>query len=75
MGKEKYIAVMGVTGAGKSSFIKLVTGDDSIKVGESLISGKCFLEAVAILMSVDGTRNTRTGHIQIPTQGSYHCSG
>ena len=34
------IAVMGVTGAGKSSFIRRMTGDQSIKVGETLQSGK-----------------------------------
>ncbi|KAJ7277726.1 P-loop containing nucleoside triphosphate hydrolase protein [Mycena rebaudengoi] len=32
------IAVMGNTGTGKSSFIKLVTGDPSIKIGNSLES-------------------------------------
>ena len=37
--KERVIAVMGVTGAGKSAFIKLATGDDSIKVGSTLESG------------------------------------
>lgn len=34
------IAVMGETGAGKSSFIKLVTGRNDVKVGETLSSGK-----------------------------------
>jgi hypothetical protein len=34
------VAVMGVTGTGKSSFIRLVTGDDSIKIGEGLQSGR-----------------------------------
>ncbi|KAH7381559.1 P-loop containing nucleoside triphosphate hydrolase protein, partial [Pyrenochaeta sp. MPI-SDFR-AT-0127] len=38
MSAAKVIAVMGVTGVGKSSFIKLVTGDESIKVGQSLVS-------------------------------------
>ena len=33
------IAVMGASGVGKSSFIRLVTGDDSIRVGETLHSG------------------------------------
>ncbi|KAL5314359.1 hypothetical protein ACEPPN_018785 [Leptodophora sp. 'Broadleaf-Isolate-01'] len=37
-GSSSVLAVMGVTGAGKSSFIKLVTGDDSVKVGHSQIS-------------------------------------
>lgn len=39
-GSSSVLAVMGVTGAGKSSFIKLVTGDDSVKVGHSQISGE-----------------------------------
>jgi putative ribosome biogenesis GTPase RsgA len=34
------IAVMGMTGAGKSSFIRRMTGNKSIKVGETLQSGK-----------------------------------
>jgi ABC-type hemin transport system ATPase subunit len=34
------IAVMGMTGAGKSSFISRVTGDESVKVGNKLHSGK-----------------------------------
>ncbi|KAF1993560.1 P-loop containing nucleoside triphosphate hydrolase protein [Amniculicola lignicola CBS 123094] len=38
MATPKVIAVMGVTGVGKSSFIKLVTGDDNIQVGDSLES-------------------------------------
>ncbi|KAF5372403.1 hypothetical protein D9757_011616 [Collybiopsis confluens] len=32
------IAVMGSTGSGKSSFIKLLSGDDSVKTGDSLES-------------------------------------
>jgi ABC-type sugar transport system ATPase subunit len=38
---EVVIAVMGMTGAGKSSFIRRITGDQSIKVGDTLHSGKC----------------------------------
>jgi GTPase SAR1 family protein len=34
------IAVMGLTGAGKSSFIRRITGDQSIRVGDRLHSGK-----------------------------------
>jgi ABC-type hemin transport system ATPase subunit len=34
------LAVLGVTGAGKSSFVRLVTGDSSIKIGQSYNSGK-----------------------------------
>jgi Fe-S cluster assembly ATPase SufC len=34
------IAVMGVTGAGKSSFIKTVTGRDDVGVGHGLRSRK-----------------------------------
>ncbi|KAH6863571.1 P-loop containing nucleoside triphosphate hydrolase protein [Alternaria alternata] len=36
--KDIIVAVMGVTGTGKSSFIRLVTGDNSIKIGEGLQS-------------------------------------
>lgn len=38
--KDVIVAVMGVTGTGKSSFIRLVTGDDSIKIGDGLQSGR-----------------------------------
>lgn len=34
------IAVMGATGAGKSTFVRLATGDNSIRVGQSLRSGQ-----------------------------------
>lgn len=37
---EVVIAVMGITGAGKSTFIKLVTGRDDVVVGNRLSSGK-----------------------------------
>lgn len=33
-----FIAVMGVTGAGKSTFIKAASGDDSVAIGNSLVS-------------------------------------
>lgn len=33
-----FIAVMGVTGAGKSTFIKAASGDESVGVGDSLVS-------------------------------------
>lgn len=33
------IAVMGVTGAGKSTFIRQVTGDSSIRIGQGMESG------------------------------------
>ena len=33
------ILVMGVTGAGKSNFIRIATGDSSVTVGHSLRSG------------------------------------
>jgi ABC-type transport system involved in cytochrome bd biosynthesis fused ATPase/permease subunit len=34
------IAVMGCTGAGKSSFVRLVTGNNEVKVGHHLTSSK-----------------------------------
>jgi len=40
--EDVVIAVMGVTGAGKSSFIAKVTGRSDIAVGHSLDSGKVF---------------------------------
>ncbi|EPE24867.1 P-loop containing nucleoside triphosphate hydrolase [Glarea lozoyensis ATCC 20868] len=38
MESSAILAVMGITGAGKSSFIKLVTGDGSVKIGHSQLS-------------------------------------
>jgi len=38
--KDIVIAVMGATGAGKSSFIKTVSGRNDVIVGDSLSSGK-----------------------------------
>jgi hypothetical protein len=38
--REVVVAVMGVTGAGKSSFIRKVTGNDEVRVGEGLQSGE-----------------------------------
>jgi predicted kinase len=41
--EEKIIAVMGATGAGKSSFIKLVTESDEVLVAHGLESGMIHL--------------------------------
>jgi putative ribosome biogenesis GTPase RsgA len=39
MENDVVVAVMGLTGVGKSSFVKNVTGREDIKVGHSLDSG------------------------------------
>lgn len=36
--QDVVVAVMGVTGAGKSSFIRRITGDDRVEVGAGLQS-------------------------------------
>lgn len=38
-----FIAVMGVTGAGKSTFIRTASGDESVVVGDGLKSCTCSL--------------------------------
>ena len=43
-GKRAHILVMGLTGAGKSTFISKATGDDSILVNGNLDSGKSILD-------------------------------
>jgi hypothetical protein len=43
MPPDVVIAVMGVTGVGKSSLIRLATGDESITVGDDLTSCKATL--------------------------------
>lgn len=40
-GEEITVAVMGMTGAGKSNFIKKLTSNESIVVGDGLESGMC----------------------------------
>jgi putative ribosome biogenesis GTPase RsgA len=40
------IAIMGVTGVGKSTFIASVTGRKDVQVGHDLYSGKFFHEYV-----------------------------
>ena len=35
---QVFIAVMGVTGSGKSTFIQTATGDDSVPIGMSMKS-------------------------------------
>lgn len=37
--KIKHVLVMGMTGAGKSTYIKRVTGDESIRTGAGLAGG------------------------------------
>jgi hypothetical protein len=49
--KDIVIAVMGVTGAGKSTFIKTVSGRDDVIVGDSLSSGSSILYTSEILHS------------------------
>ena len=39
---EVVVAVMGVTGAGKSSFIRRVTGNDNVLIGSGLQSSEDF---------------------------------
>lgn len=36
---ERIIVIMGATGSGKSALIRLVTGNEKIRVGNGLISG------------------------------------
>lgn len=51
------IAVMGVTGSGKSTFIRRVSGDDTIVVGDGLKSCWCRSDSVST-PSTDGTLGT-----------------
>jgi ABC-type lipoprotein export system ATPase subunit len=43
MDPEVIIMVMGPTGSGKSTFVRLVTGDQTIRVGSGLSPGKTLL--------------------------------
>ena len=47
--EEVVVAVMGVTGAGKSSFIQDVTGDQNIRIGHDLESGTVSLSTYLCL--------------------------
>jgi ABC-type Mn2+/Zn2+ transport system ATPase subunit len=42
--EERIVAVMGATGSGKSSLIKLATGDSDSRVGHGLKSGKIHIQ-------------------------------
>lgn len=64
---EVVIAVMGMTGAGKSSFIRRITGDQSIKVGDTLHSGKCI--TLRSLQFIRPNRSSETEEVK-----SYHHS-
>ena len=46
MAPTHVLAVMGETGVGKSTFVKLVTGNKNIAIGHSMESGK---EEIAII--------------------------
>ena len=46
MGPEevgRVVLVMGATGSGKSSLVRLATGNPNVEVGESLRSGQSFI--------------------------------
>jgi ABC-type proline/glycine betaine transport system ATPase subunit len=40
MEEDVVIAIMGMTGVGKSTFIRTITGCDDIVIGHGLMSGK-----------------------------------
>ena len=53
--EQVFIAVMGVTGSGKSTFVQLATGSDEAVVGDGLAS--CITRPViAYLAAADGSR-------------------
>ena len=54
--REVVVALMGATGAGKSTFIKNVTSDEAVVIGEGLQSGKPAWRSFAICAS--GTEET-----------------
>lgn len=58
------ILVMGVTGAGKSHFIRVVTGDSAVAVGHNLRSGRSPCHVPYIW-----------GAILTMPYGSTHCAG
>lgn len=60
------VAVMGVTGCGKSSFIKKVTGRSDVKVGDSLTSGKLH-SLYTVTPANKLSRNCRGPRVQVLT--------
>jgi ABC-type proline/glycine betaine transport system ATPase subunit len=60
------VAVMGLTGVGKSTFIKTVTGRDDIPIGHSLSSGNIANSFLHRMFSDLGRRNIRSERLQIP---------
>jgi ABC-type phosphate/phosphonate transport system ATPase subunit len=47
---EILIAVVGVTGSGKSRFLRMVTQNNDIVVGENLDSGQCLFNFFHVLV-------------------------
>lgn len=66
-GAEVVIAVMGVTGAGKGSFISRTTGDTSVQIGSGLRSGTNHTrQALRRLIMINS--NTRSRIIPLPAR-------
>ena len=67
------LAVMGLTGAGKSSFVRLVTGNSSAVVGDLLSSGGLLL----VLLKTYLTTYRDKGDYQLSSHDSRQkiCSG
>lgn len=68
--EQDIIAVMGATGAGKSSLIKLLTERDDIEVGHGLTSGTLKWSVIRIQASCTDSHQRRkrsfptTGHLR-----------
>ena len=64
--RNVFIAVMGTTGAGKSTFIKVASGDDTVGIGHTLKScklncwrlGQTAADSTKLLQSFEGTSSS-----------------
>lgn len=70
------IAVMGVTGSGKSNFLRLLTGrddEDGPQVGHSLGSCKSTLDFMDDERTLIANRHAKDGSLRVPHPGPAVC--
>jgi len=60
-----FIAVVGVTGAGKSTFIKAASGDDNIPIGDSLAGCKWLTNDISNQIAYISARYFRNSRLLV----------
>jgi putative ribosome biogenesis GTPase RsgA len=73
MPNDVVIAVMGLTGVGKSTFIKNITGREDIKVGHTLESGRRTIHQTSKQFLSYHQRPARLGSMNSSRQADVMC--